>query len=108
MRCGHMMMPGDEAILAAGEEHVTMESVKINGKRFLVCHRDGCQWNLRYLSGNAKSRVCNFGALAFAVKGEMPRDCPYLSLLSTLVATEMFEHSLRDSIEFWDRMFPLA
>ncbi len=73
-----------------------MDSVDINGKRFLKCPRESCQWNLRYISADERARVCNFGSFAFFVKGTMPQDCPYLVRLSSLITLEMLEQSLRD------------
>ncbi len=72
-----------------------MDTVEIDGKRFLRCDRESCQWNLRYISGNERSRVCNFGALAFAVKEAMPQDCTRLQELGTLISRELLEQSIK-------------
>ena len=78
------------------DKSASVDLVEINGKRFLKCNREDCQWNLRYVSGTEKARVCNYGVFAFSVKGEMPKNCPHLVALSSLITTELLEQSLRD------------
>jgi hypothetical protein len=72
-----------------------MDTVEIDGRRFLLCDREDCQWNLRYVTGDDRSRLCNFGPTAFAVKEGMPPDCPYLMELSTLISKELLERSIK-------------
>jgi len=72
-----------------------MDTVEIDGRRFLLCDRENCQWNLRYVSGDERRRLCNFGLLAYGVKESLPHDCPHLQELGTVISRELLEQSIR-------------
>jgi hypothetical protein len=72
-----------------------MDTVEIDGRRFLLCDREECEWNLRYISGSERSRLCGFGPLAFSVKERMPQGCPHVTELSTLISRELLERGIK-------------
>ena len=78
---------------AAGDSE--MDTVEIDGRRFLLCDREDCEWNLRYMSGSEKSRLCGFGPLGFAVRERMPQGCPHVTELSTLISRELLERGIK-------------